>query len=497
MPANDNLEEQAAEIAKALKAKRRSDQKLENQLIGEGDVVPLAELIDLEEALTRFVFISDGSFIGDLNSPNFVTSKQDWVNAMLASSDEVPSKRNVSQFDVVQISKLWLFSPERKTVQTHSFKAGGPVFINDPQGRPALNSWRMPCREDNPSDWEARIQIFLEHINFLFDSQAPRFLDWLAHIEQQPEILPHTAWLHISRSFGLGRNWVASVLVRLWKGNVAANVDLPALLNSGYNGHLSRKILAIVDEIREGGGEARWRHAEKMKSLITEETRVINPKYGRQSIEYNSCRWLMFSNHIAAIPIDQGDRRFEVVYTEKEPKEAQYYIALYKALEDPLFIRSVGHYLRMRDIKDFNPGQKASMTDAKQQAIEVSLSDSDEYARLIAEHWPSDLIDVKDIKAIFSGYEDNGRPTAAQHHSLHRANIRRYLKRVKVSEREAVTVYVIREHEKWNGRRPFELKTELDRLQDIKHKINSREKLDLYVSDKESLGEKFIETPSE
>jgi hypothetical protein len=495
MFANNNLEEQAAEITKAVKAKRRSDQKIQNQLIGEGDVVPLAELIDLEEALARFVFISDGSFVGDLKCPNFVTSKQDWVNAMLASTDEVPSKFKVDTYNTVQISKQWLTSPERMTVQTHSFKAGGPIFINDPQGRPALNSWRYHHHHDQSEDWESKIKVFLDHIDFLFEDSAPNFLDWLAHIEQQPGVLPHTAWLHISRSFGLGRNWVASVLVRIWKGNVAANVDLPALLSSGYNGQLSRKILAIVDEIREGGGEARWRHAEKMKSLITEETRLINPKYGRQSIEYNSCRWLMFSNHIAAIPIDQGDRRFEVVYTEKEPKEPDYYVQLYKAIGDPLFISSVRHFLRVRNIQNFNPGKKAAMTEAKQQAIEVSLSDSDEYARLIADNWPSDIIDFKDLRAILSGYDETSRLTAAQGHSLNRSNIRRYLKRVKVSDREAATIYMVRNHDQWCNRKPYEMKAELKRLGDLKLNINSREGLDLYVANKDSLCNDMIAPP--
>jgi hypothetical protein len=495
MDNNQSTTQDAEGLNNQVKKIRRNIQKLENQAIGEGGAAPIAENVTLDEALERFVFITEGSFVGDINNPNFVTSKQDWSNALLASTEDIPSKTKIDETNPVQVSKLWLHSSKRKTVETHSFKAGFSTFIHDPYGRPALNSWRGQSRQDAPSDWNNRVRPFTAHIDFLFDSNAPRFLDWLAHIEQHPEVLPHTAWLHISRSFGLGRNWVASVLVRLWKGNVAANVDLPSLLNSGYNGYLSRKILAIVDEIREGGGDSRWRHAERMKSLITEETRVINPKYGRQSVEYNSCRWLMFSNHIAAIPIDQGDRRFEVVYTEKEPKDPMYYMALYNSLEDPLFISSIGHFLSSRDIKDFNPGQKAEMTEAKAQAIEVSLSDSDEYARLIADHWPSDLIEAKDLRVILSGYEGSSRFTAAQNHSLSRSNIRSYSNRVKLSESEAATVYMIRNHDEWSSRKPYEMKAELKRLRDLKLKIDSREKLDLYVADAENSGEEPAEIP--
>jgi hypothetical protein len=39
-------------------------------------------------------------------------------------------------------------------------------------------------------------------------------------------------------------------------------------LRTGFNERLSRKVLAIVDEIREGGRDTQWEHSEKMKSLI-------------------------------------------------------------------------------------------------------------------------------------------------------------------------------------------------------------------------------------
>ena len=92
---------------------------------------------------------------------------------------------------------------------------------------------------------------------YLFGDDATRFLDWLAHIEQRPGELPHHGWLHISPEHGTGRNWLASVIARLWKGYVAPNFDLSGMLRTGFNGALSRKLIAIVDEIREGGSGAR------------------------------------------------------------------------------------------------------------------------------------------------------------------------------------------------------------------------------------------------
>ena len=96
---------------------------------------------------------------------------------------------------------------------------------------------------------------------------------------------------------GIGRNLLASILVRALRGFVAAGVSLPELLDGGFTGRLSKKLLVIVDEAREGSGERRYERATRLTSAQTEEHRHVNHKYGYQSVEKNCGRWLMFSNH--------------------------------------------------------------------------------------------------------------------------------------------------------------------------------------------------------
>ena len=45
-----------------------------------------------------------------------------------------------------------------------------------------------------PEDWQERVKPFLEHVEFLvpIEEERERFLQWLAHIVQVPEVLPHT-----------------------------------------------------------------------------------------------------------------------------------------------------------------------------------------------------------------------------------------------------------------------------------------------------------------
>lgn len=433
----------------SLEAKRREHQKRENERIGEGDYrIPIAEKITLESALERFVFLSEGSQVVDVFNPHYALKLPDWKNTYAASLKELPGPPGKPP-RVVPVTQLWQASELRKTATTRTFKADGGLLLPDPDGKLAVNSWRPFDRSLRVADPQAAgVGLFLDHISFLFGEDAPRFLDWLAHIEQRPGVLPHTSWLHIARQFGMGRNWLASVLSRVWAGSVASNLDLIQMLKGGFNEQLSRKVLAVVDEIREGGRDSQWEYSEKLKSLINEEVRRINPKYGHVSKEFNSCRWLMFSNHLSAIPIENKDRRFEVVALESAPKGPEYYIRLYQALESREFIAAVATVLRERDISNFNPGAHARNSKAKQAVTDASRTPMAEACQLLVEHWPADFITAAHLLEVLSEGQSNGSLTAAHRRTLEQAGIRPFGRAVKI-EGKPVRVSVLRNSAHW------------------------------------------------
>lgn len=368
---------------------RRDEQRRQNQEIGEGLIVqPIADSITLKDAIQRFVLLSDGARVVDRKNPHYDLSFNDFVATYAASKETVMVEGR--QRDI-PVSRLWLSSVERLSVVTRTFKAGAGEFVNDPEGKRAINTWRPPLRGVYEPDHQAAA-MFFNHVRWLWGDDAERFLDWLAHIEQNPGVLPHTAWLHIGDKMGLGRNWIAGVLARVWAGSVASNFDLMAMLKSGFNGRLSRKVLVTVDELREGGSGNPWEHTQKLKSMFNEETRTINPKYGRVSVEYNAARWLMFSNYTTAIPLEDDDRRIEVVRYDGMPKEPGYYATLYDAIDEPGFIAGVADLLANRDISQFNPGAHAVKTVAKLQVIDSNKSAVQEICELVRDLWPSDVI---------------------------------------------------------------------------------------------------------
>lgn len=440
---------------------RRERQRAENREIGEGsDIIPTATVCTLPEMIEQFVLIKDGSQVAPLNRPQSVLALADFKNAMAASKHWVEADGKQKALSAV---RCWLESPDRMEADALTFRAGGSRMTTEPgSGKAALNLWADFKRPAPPADWQDRAALFVNHIEWLWGSDAGAFLDWIAHIEQRPGVLPHYGWVHISREHGKGRNWISSALTRVWSGYVAASLDLIPILDGGFNGRISRKLLAIVDEINEGGSTS-YRHAQKLRQLVTEEQRDINPKYGRQRVEYNSCRWLMFSNHTGALPLTEDDRRFWIVAHDGPPRDGDYYARLYGALSDPLFIASLAEFLRRRDLSKFRPGERPPMNRAKAELIAFSQSEEDGTLKAIAARWPVEVITALEIT---NALGEGGPSKASVRHSMDRAGIRKLPRKVRVPGQGAQHLYAIKRFQHWATQQAETLRGEVERVQE-------------------------------
>ena len=443
--------------------KRRQEQIAENIRIGEdSEQHPSSSVLTEEEMLARYVNIIEGKRVVDLENPRRIFALDEWKSAHKSSRTvlEVEGEYKLDgtpKTKSYETSRRWEMNPDRKQVDTVTFRPGSKLVTADPDGKTAANTWRSIERTPAMGD----SSLFDLHVAYLFGADAPRFLDWLAHIEQRPGELPHTGWVHISPMQGTGRNWLESVLCRVWRGYVAASFDLSGTLRTGFNGQLSQKLLCVVDEIDEGGANARWENAETLKSLVTSEHRHINPKYGYQRKEWNACRWLIFSNHTSALPLTERDRRFNVVRNDNPPMPAEYYGRLYVALKDPQFIASVAWMLRTRDISAFNPGEHALMNDAKRELVGASRSEADDViAHLVADH-PADVIANSTLGAMLN--PQFGRMSPHHRHALERAGVQPYGKSIRLGS--AVTkVSILRNHSFWKAAAPYQIQTELTKV---------------------------------
>ena len=328
---------------------------------------PLAEIMDLPAMLDRLVFVADGSRVALRDRPHISLPLPEFKVQACASETRIGRK-------MMPTADLWVQDPARITTHTVTFRPGHPEFTTDPEGAPALNLWKPRPRPAATGD----VSPFLDHVAYLVpdEMERARFLDWMAHIEQFPGVLPHTHYLMVTPQTGIGRNWLGGLLARVWTGAVRLGFDLVGAINSGFNGALSRRLLVIVDELKAadtGWGAAN--HAQQLKAMLTTEHRGINPKFGRQHIEFNCARWLMFSQHYDALPIEHADRRVIVITNPSERRSSDYYAKLYGLLDDPQFVAAVGYWLSQRPLAGFNPSTPAPLTESKQRAIDACIGD--------------------------------------------------------------------------------------------------------------------------
>lgn len=426
----------------------------------------IQEQLLTEQMLERLIYIADGARVAMRDAPALVLPFTE-ASRMLAASVNVHEGARGGRRLEKRID-LWLADRHRLTVHTQTFAPGQGEFCYSPEGAPAQNLWQPRERRrfspTAPEDWRERAQPFFDHVAYLAPNEAERerFLDWLAHAEQRPGTLPQTHYLMIAHETGIGRNWLSYALAQVWAGYVAIGFDLAESMRNGFNGGLSKKILACVDELHEAGtGPEAARVGEKLKSMLTEKTRMINPKYGRQHTEFNCCRFLMFSNHDAALPLAENDRRVIVIQNPALRRDADYYDRLYKLIDDPTFIGSVIRALQVRDISGFNPGAVAPMSVAKMAVVNASRNEIVQALRDLASTWGSDCITAADLKreaSELSGIDASklGRIT----HPAQQAGLRAYSKVVKVEGR-ATRVWILRNPTVWSDAKAADLAAEV------------------------------------
>lgn len=449
-PANDNDGGMRDE-------QRRAEQKAENERLQDVSFSILPPSMSVEDMLTDCVWIASGSQVGVISNPKTILNFGEFSD-LTASSVSFETGDDGRRRRVLHAVK-WKQHAERLTVYTRTFHAGAGAICTDPDGQPALNSWRPIERRAATCSADA----FVEQVAYLFAETAEReaFLDWLAHIEQSPGVLPHYGWLHVAANTGTGRNWLASVLARLWRGYVAPNVDLPALLDSQFNGQLAGRVLAIVDEVQEAAGENPYRHTNKLKSLVNAEYRDLNPKFGRQYREHNACRWLVFSNHDNALPLNDTDRRWRVVRHDNAPRRPEDYAALYALLGDAEFINSVGVYLRNRDIAAFKPGERPPMSAAKLAGVEASKTLVQKYASQLVAYWPVDVATNADVAAVLSEGRDQSL-TPAMRRAMEELGCVSLGRTLKVKG-QVHRCWILRDRARWEGEAASALAAEVAR----------------------------------
>ena len=246
------------------------------------------------------------------------------------------------------IAQKWKEWPGRR------FYENGLDFV--PEGKAAngvLNLWGGFAVEEKAGDWS----LFHDHIRDIVcggDASLHEYvLNWLAHSVQRPHRPPGVA-IVLRGGEGAGKGTFAKLVGDMF-GDYYQSLTHSDHLTGRFNTHLACKVLLFADEAFFAGDR---KAIPALKSLLTEDTMLMEAK-GFDAVRVRNCAHvIMASNEAWIVPASHDQRRFCVIDVSAQHKRQKSYF-------DPIFVqmREAGgteamlYDLKRRDISAFDVGK--------------------------------------------------------------------------------------------------------------------------------------------
>jgi hypothetical protein len=337
--------------------------------------------------------------------PSANTEQSDeWV--WVADADAFFSRHNGKSYNRSQFEGMFGHLVEKGSIVAHALKGKMPMRKlealsynpgkGDLPGDGTLNLWRPSDVE--PAEGDA--SWFLEHAAHLVPDERERgiLLDFLAYIVQRPGDKVNFAPL-IQGGQGTGKSAVGILMERIvGERNVARPSN--SELRENFTGWLKGKALVVVEELMAGGSRDL---ANKLKPLITDPRVSIREMYRPPYALANTTNFLMFTNHREAVPVDADDRRYFVVFSPAQPRDAAYYDRLFRKIAGD-GAAHVAHWLLERDLSGFDAKGRAPATEAKREMRLATMGEAEAHlAELAAQGHPAfagDLAAVEHLREL-------------------------------------------------------------------------------------------------
>lgn len=289
------------------------------------------------------------------------------------------------------------------------FKPGQPQVIDDGT---TFNMYRTPTVtpvEGDTSWWN-------EHLEYLFPDAEYRnhLLNWMAWIVQNLDKKPKHALIIQGEVNGTGKSFIGKVLTKILH---QANVSIVPqnALSGRFNAWALQCKLIVVEELRAADRNA---VKEALHDIITEDLISIEQK-GIDPIKIENCFGILaFTNDVAALQLDNTDRRYLVIRTDRTEAEARaksqsgYFIRLFAKLDDPDAMNAVCYSLMNRDLAGYSGQQAAPATEAKADMFKAGASDLEHWMDDNAAEWPLNgrIIAIEDVVTALPRRIENRTP---------------------------------------------------------------------------------------
>lgn len=260
--------------------------------------------------------------------------------------------------------KNWEESPSRKIVYGLKFEPGQDL------GADWVNLWKGFAVEPDPRG-EAGCRLIIEHFWRLCGHRAEMFewlMRWIAYPLQHPGAKMDTSVVMFGAE-GPGKSAVWENVVMPIYGEAATTIG-QAQLESQFTGWQAGKCFALAEEVVSRAEKSHYKG--QLKHLVTGKTVRINEKHAPERVESNHLNVVFLSNETVPLLLDQGDRRYMVLYADDVP-DADYFQALFQEINNggvACFFR----YLLDLPLGDFGTWTRPPLNEEKESLVEMGMS---------------------------------------------------------------------------------------------------------------------------
>ena len=202
----------------------------------------------------------------------------------------------------MQLGKWWLEHDKRREYEKITFAPGRET----PH---AYNMWRGFGMEPLPGE---KHKLFLDHVLENICGSDQKLFDyvigWMANAVQHPDQPGQTA-IVLRGDQGVGKGFLARAFGKLF-GRHFVHVSNAQHLTGNFKAHLRDCAVLFADEAFYAGDR---RHASTLKTLVTEDSIMVEPKGVDTEMAPNCLHILMASNEDWVVPAGIKERRFCVL----------------------------------------------------------------------------------------------------------------------------------------------------------------------------------------
>ncbi len=239
------------------------------------------------------------------------------------------------------------------------------------------------------------IKVIEEHIRLLCDGRdavAATLLDYLAFNVQNPGT--KVRWAPVIKGVEGDGKSLLSTLLSATVGGVNVKTISTKAITSDFTSWARGACIGVIEELRMVGHN-RYDALNSIKPCIANDTIAVHPKGGDEYNCPNTMNYIAFTNYVDALPLDDNDRRWFVLFTPWDNIDefakkidgsiGEYFDRIHEALEEhgPALRK---WFLDRKLSSEFKPNGRAPDTAEKATMISLALSDADVILRdLIAE----------------------------------------------------------------------------------------------------------------